>query len=62
MSENKHVFPWGVYIGDLIDRNEFLPLYLDSTNDLIRHIEEEHLEYIEKQAKSIREDLADLSK
>jgi len=29
MSEN-HTFPWGIYIGDLIDNNDTIPLCLDS--------------------------------
>ena len=29
MSEN-HAFPWGIYIGDLIDNNDTIPLCLDS--------------------------------
>jgi hypothetical protein len=53
----------GNYIEELLViirpmQNEFQ----ESTQDLIRHIEEEHLEYIERQAKNIRADLAELSK
>ena len=29
MSKN-HAFPWGIYIGDLIDNNDTIPLCLDS--------------------------------
>ncbi len=29
MSRN-HTFPWGIYIGDLIDNNDSIPLCLDS--------------------------------
>lgn len=29
MSKN-HPFPWGIYIGDLINNNDTIPLYLDS--------------------------------
>ena len=38
-------------------QNEFS----ESTKDLIQYIEQEHLEYIERQAKIIREDIATLS-
>lgn len=30
MSKNKHTFPWGIYVGDLVDENETLPVYLPS--------------------------------
>jgi len=30
MSTKNHPFPWGIYIGDLIDNNNTIPLYLDS--------------------------------
>jgi len=30
MSKNNHTFPWGIYIGDLTDNNDTIPLCLDS--------------------------------
>jgi hypothetical protein len=30
MSKNKHAFPWGIYIGNLIDNSNKLPIYLPS--------------------------------
>lgn len=30
MQKNNHTFPWGIYIGDLIDQNDTIPLCLDS--------------------------------
>ena len=30
MSKNNHTFPWGIYIGDLIDENDTVPICLDS--------------------------------
>jgi len=30
MSKNNHAFPWGIYIGELIDNSDTIPLYLDS--------------------------------
>jgi len=32
MSISNHSFPWGIYIGDLIDNNDSTPLCLDSKN------------------------------
>jgi len=30
MNTISHKFPWGIYIGDLIDNNDSIPLCLDS--------------------------------
>jgi len=30
MKSNNHTFPWGIYIGDLLDGNDTIPLCLDS--------------------------------
>ena len=30
MPKNNHTFPWGIYLGDLIDNNDTIPLCLDS--------------------------------
>jgi hypothetical protein len=30
MPTKNHAFPWGIYIGDLIDNNDTIPLCLDS--------------------------------
>jgi len=31
ISKNKHTFPWGIYIGNLMDNGNKLPLYLSSS-------------------------------
>jgi hypothetical protein len=53
---------WGISIEEELQRIERQQSeFYESTKDLIQHIEQEHLEYIERQAQVIREDIASLS-